>query len=279
MAQSPLLSVNLNVCYGTKPVLRSAALEVQAGEVLGLVGQSGSGKSTLALSVLGLLSMKGGTYSGSIQFQGRELVGLKESEMRQLRGRDIGLVLQSPLSSLNPALRIGTQLMEAWRAHKNTTRARALAAITAALESVSLPGTEEFLKRYPSQLSVGQAQRVLIAMAVLHRPPLLMADEPTSALDVITQSEVLALFRRLNRQMSMGILFVSHDLLSVASLCDRIAILYQGQIVECGATSQIFTRPSHPYTRELIGALPERPRTHHYDVEEFFHDQVPHRVM
>jgi len=279
MAQAPLLAVNLNVWYGGKAVLRQASLEVQAGEVLGLVGQSGSGKSTLTLSVLGLLGMKGGSYSGSIQFQGRELVGLKESEMRQLRGRDIGLVLQSPLSSLNPALKIGTQLMEAWRAHKNTSKARALAAITSALESVSLPGTEEFLKRYPSQLSVGQAQRVLIAMATLHRPPLLLADEPTSALDVITQAEVLALFRRLNRQMGMGILFVSHDLLSVASLCDRIAILHEGEIVECGTTSQIFTRPANAYTRELIGALPERPRAHHYDVEEFFHDPVPHRVM
>ncbi|HWR17949.1 MAG TPA: ABC transporter ATP-binding protein [Terriglobales bacterium] len=256
----PLLSVSLSVGYRNKPaVLKSAFLEMRQGEVLGLIGQSGSGKSTLALSILRLLEMKGGHVSGSVFFQGSDLLKLKESQMRKLRGSDIGLVLQSPLSSLNPALRIGSQLMEAWKAHASGPREEGLNRIKDVFASVSLPSEEEFLRRYPSQLSVGQAQRVLIAMAVLHRPALLIADEPTSALDVITQAEILQLFRQLNRELGTGILYISHDLLSVASVCDRIAILNSGEIVECGATGQIFNRPAHPYTRKLIDALPEKP--------------------
>jgi len=256
----PFLSVSLSVNYRNRPaVLKNAFLQMRQGEVLGLIGQSGSGKSTLALSILRLLELKGGKATGSIFFQGRELLGLKEREMRELRGRDIGLVLQSPLSSLNPALRIGTQLMEAWKAHASGPRDEGLRRVEEALASVSLPHDQEFLRRLPSQLSVGQAQRVLIAMAVIHRPALLIADEPTSALDVITQSEVLALFRKLNQELGTGILYISHDLLSVSSICDRIAILNEGEIVECGPTGQIFNHPGHAYTRRLIEALPEKP--------------------
>jgi ABC-type dipeptide/oligopeptide/nickel transport system ATPase component len=179
--------------------------------------------------------------------------------MRKLRGSEIGLVLQSPLSSLNPALRIGTQLTEAWKAHATGPRDEAKRRIQDALLAVSLPSDDEFLRRFPSQLSVGQAQRVLIAMSVMHRPALLIADEPTSALDVITQKEVLQLFRKLNQELGTAILYISHDLLSVAMICDRIAILNQGEIVECGSTGQIFNHPAHPYTRKLIAALPEKP--------------------
>jgi ABC-type dipeptide/oligopeptide/nickel transport system ATPase component len=184
---------------------------------------------------------------------------LKEREMRQLRGSEIGLVLQSPLSSLNPALRIGTQLTEAWKAHASGSREEAKWRIQESLTAVTLPSDEEFLRRFPSQLSVGQAQRVLIAMAVIHRPALLIADEPTSALDVITQAEVLQLFRKLNQDLGTAILYISHDLLSVATICDQIAILNQGEIVERGSTAQIFNHPTHPYTRKLIAALPEKP--------------------
>ncbi|HVZ16057.1 MAG TPA: ATP-binding cassette domain-containing protein, partial [Terriglobales bacterium] len=143
--------------------------------------------------------------------------------------------------------------------HASGTKDEALACIREVLTSVSLPNDQEFLRRFPSQLSVGQAQRVLIAMAIIHRPALLIADEPTSALDVITQSEVLSLFRKLNHELGMGILYISHDLLSVSSICDRIAILHEGQIVECGPTGQIFNHPTHEYTRRLIEALPEKP--------------------
>lgn len=257
---TPFLSVSLTVSYRNKPeVLKSVSLEMEQGEVLGLIGQSGSGKSTLALAILRLLDMKGGRVSGIVTLQGRDLLKLKEREMRKLRGSEIGLVLQSPLSSLNPALRIGTQLVEAWKAHASGPKDEALRRIKEALAHVSLPNEEEFLRRFPSQLSVGQAQRVLIAMAVLHRPALLIADEPTSALDVITQAEILQLFRKLNRELGTAILYISHDLLSVASICDRIAILNAGQIAECGSTAQIFSQPANSYTRQLIGALPERP--------------------
>jgi len=201
--------------------------------------------------------MKNASAEGHIQFRGEDLLSLSERAMRKIRGSQLGLVLQSPLTSLNPALKIRTQLKEAWRAHARGTASECDAAIRAAMSSVSLPFDDEFLKRHPGQLSVGQAQRVLIAMAMIHRPSLLIADEATSALDVITQSEILALFAGLNRQTGMGILYISHDLPSVAGICHRIAILHEGAIVECAPTERIFTTPQHPYTQRLITALPQ----------------------
>ena len=257
-----LLAAHFSVRYAGKPLpaLRDVALEIRQGEILGLVGQSGSGKSTLAMAVLGLLDRKRAQVEGSIKFQDCDLLQLRERQLRGMRGRALALVLQSPLSSLNPALRIRTQLKEAWRAHISGNRVDCDAAIRAALESVSLPSSDEFLRKYPSQMSVGQAQRVLIAMAVMHRPALLIADEATSALDVITQSEILALFARLNRETGTAILYISHDLASVAGICDRIAILHDGQIVECGPGDQIFENPQHDYTRRLIAAMPRVPQ-------------------
>lgn len=255
-----LLSAQLSVRYGDKPaVLRNVDLQVRRGEVLGLVGQSGSGKSTLAMAILGLLDKKRSQSDGAIEFESCDLLKLRERELRALRGRKIALVLQSPLSSLNPALKIRTQLKEAWQAHALGSKAECEAAIRGALESVSLPASDDFLRKYPSQMSVGQAQRVLIAMAVMHRPALLIADEATSALDVITQSEILALFRQLNRSTGMAILYISHDLASVACICDRIAILHQGQIVESGGTKQVLTNPQHEYTQRLMAAMPKMP--------------------
>ncbi|MGO9087707.1 MAG: ABC transporter ATP-binding protein [Candidatus Sulfotelmatobacter sp.] len=252
-----LLSAHLWLRYGEKaPVLRDVDLDIRRGEVLGLVGQSGSGKSTLAMAMLGLLDARQVHVEGTISFDGSDLLRVSESDLRALRGRKLALVLQSPLSSLNPALKIRTQLKEAWRAHASGTKADYNAAIQAALESVSLPADKEFLRKYPSQMSVGQAQRVLIAMAVMHRPALLIADEATSALDVITQSEILALFRELNRNTGMAILYISHDLASVAGICDRIAILHEGQIVELGTAEQVLTNPQHEYTQRLMAAIP-----------------------
>jgi ABC-type glutathione transport system ATPase component len=252
-----LLSAHFSARYtGKPPVLRDVQLEIQRGEVLGLVGQSGSGKSTLAMAILGLLDKKRSQAEGTIRLDNTDLLQLSERELRSLRGRSIALVLQSPLSSLNPALKIRTQLKEAWRAHASGTSADCANAIQTSLQSVSLPADDEFLRKYPSQMSVGQAQRVLIAMAVMHRPALLIADEATSALDVITQSEILALFRELNRSTGMAILYISHDLASVAGICDRIAILHQGAIVECGSTEQIFANPQHEYTQKLMAAMP-----------------------
>jgi ABC-type glutathione transport system ATPase component len=257
-----LLAAHISVRYGERPpVLRDVSVEIRRGEVLGLVGQSGSGKSTLAMAILGLLDHKRARAEGTIEFDGCDLLKLPERELRGLRGRKIALVLQSPLSSLNPALKIRTQLKEAWRAHAGGSSPDCEQAIRAALESVSLPSSDEFLRKHPSQMSVGQAQRVLIAMAVLHRPALLIADEATSALDVITQSEILALFRGLNRRSGMAILYISHDLASVAGICDRIAILHEGQIVESGTTDQVLTTPRHEYTQRLMAAMPKMPQS------------------
>jgi peptide/nickel transport system ATP-binding protein len=257
---APLLSLRLSVDYRNKPgALRDISLELQQGEILGLVGQSGSGKSTLSLAILRLLHLKGGSARGHLLFKDQDLFAKTEAEMRSLRGREISIVLQSPLSSLNPALRIGSQLSEAWRAHASGTREECHAAISSALASASLPNDSDFLRRRPAQLSVGQAQRVIIAMAILHRPSLLIADEPTSALDTITQSEILRLFAQLNRELGMGILYISHDLLSVAALCHRIAILNAGELLECGAPEQIFGAPKHAYTQKLVAALPRGP--------------------
>jgi ABC-type dipeptide/oligopeptide/nickel transport system ATPase component len=255
-----LLSARVTVRYpGKPPVLNGVALDIASGEVLGLVGQSGSGKSTLAMAILGLLSRKRAAVEGSIMFQGADLLKMPEHDLRSLRGRSLSLVLQSPLSSLNPALKIRTQLREAWRAHAQGASTDCDAAIQATMTSVSLPADPVFLRKYPSQLSVGQAQRVLIAMAVMHRPALLVTDEATSALDVITQSEILELFAQLNRETGMSILYISHDLPSVAGICQRIAILHEGRIVECGSTEQIFAAPSDPYTRRLMSSLPRIP--------------------
>lgn len=274
---APLLSLRLSVDYPQKPaVLQDLSLEIRAGEIMGLVGESGSGKSTLALALLRLLQLKGAQVCGEILFQGEDLLGKSESQLRAIRGRQISVVLQSPLTSLNPALRIGTQLCEAWLAHAQGTKQDRLAAVRVALANVSLPSDDDFLQRRPSQLSIGQGQRVTIAMAILHRPALLIADEATSALDPITQSEILRLFAQLNRQLRMAILYISHDLLSVAALCHRIAILRDGAIVETGTPHSIFNSPRHPYTQNLIAALPRSPLADPSSTDRFpTHELVP----
>jgi ABC-type dipeptide/oligopeptide/nickel transport system ATPase component len=247
-----MLQMCISAGYENRPnVLRNIALEIREGEIVGLAGRSGEGKSSIAFAILGLMHLRKGVVSGEIRFQGRDLLCLPQNEMRQLRGKAVALVPQSPVAALNPNLRLGAHLEEAWRAHARGSRDwRPL------LESVSLPADSAFLKQYPRSLSVGMAQRFLIAMAVMHDPALLLADEATSALDTITQSEILALFRRLNQERGIAMLYISHDLASVASLCHRVAILHGGEIVESGSMERIFQSPVHPQTRRLIDAIP-----------------------
>ncbi len=251
----PLLSLRVSAEYqGKSAILHDVHLDIGQGEIVGLVGRSGEGKSTIASSILGLLPLKGGKCTGWIQFQGRDLLSLRDSEMRRVRGKAIGFVPQSPVAALNPNLKLRAQLDEAWRAHQQGPPDW-----KPLLQSVSLPGEASFLQQYPRNLSVGLAQRFQIALAILHRPALLLADEPTSALDSVTQSEILNLFAKLNRQYGLAILYISHDLASVASLCHRVAILHEGKIVESSAAEEIFMRPQHEHTRRLIAAIPKPP--------------------
>lgn len=249
-----LLDLRISVDYGKKRVLNEVALDLAHGEILGLVGRSGEGKSTIALSILGLLGYKGGRCSGEILFQGRDLLKLPTKDMRRLRGKEIALVPQSPLAALNPNMKLGAQLEEAWRAHEHGKPDW-----KHLLESVSLPPEESFLRQYPRALSVGLAQRFLIAMAVMHNPSLLLADESTSALDTITQAEILGLFQRLNRERGIAVLYISHDLTSVASVCHRVAILHDGEIVECDSVERVFLNPRSEYTKRLVSAIPRLP--------------------
>ena len=231
-------------------------MEIGRGEFLGLVGQSGSGKTTLALAIMRLLAHAGARISGRVVLLGKDLVRTDERTLRDIRGRLISLIPQSPTAALNPALRIETQLAEAWRAHSHENWSSQQARIRYLFEMVGLSPPEAFLRRFPAEISVGQGQRVLLLMAVLHSPALLIADEPTSALDAITQREILDLLSRIGREKQMSILFISHDLSSLVTFCDRLAILYQGEIVECGPVNQIIHAPQHPHTRNLIATLP-----------------------
>ena len=229
----PLLSVRISVDYPGKPgALQDVAFEIGEGEAYGLAGSSGSGKSTIALSILRLIELRGGRVRGSIQFQGRDLLRLGERQLRQLRGREIALVMQSPASALNPVLRLETQLREAWEVHGQDSWRHVRPEIQALLRRIGLPDDDSFLRRYPSQVSVGQAQRVVIAMAVLHRPRLIVADEPTSALDPASRREVLELLRSLTRDCQAAILYISHDLASMEALCTRTGLLREGRLVE-----------------------------------------------
>jgi ABC-type glutathione transport system ATPase component len=252
----PALEFRISARYGRTAVLHDVAASLASGEIVALVGLSGSGKSTLALSLLRLLHYRGGEVSGSIRLAGRELSGLSAREMRGVRGKLIGYVPQSPAAALNERLRVRTLLEETWRAHSPERAADDFYAEL--LGSVQLPGGREFLDQRAGELSTGQGQRLLIALAIMHRPPVLLADEPTSALDAITQAAVLRLFEDLNRRYGTAMLFISHDLLSVASIGHRVEILHDGRIVESGAPEAIFREPRHPFTQELVKAIPRR---------------------
>jgi peptide/nickel transport system ATP-binding protein len=253
-----LLRVEMQAWYAEKPVLRDIRFEIRHGEILGLVGTSGAGKSTLVQSLLGLLPWRGGRVTGEVIMDGKNLLALSERDFRKVRGSRVALIPQSPMTALNAAISLGAHFIEAWRAHETSGQAALRQRLGTLLAEVQLPSDPEFLRRRPSQISVGQAQRVLIALALLHRPALLIADEPTSALDPVTQAQVVDLLRRLNRQHGTSLLYISHDLISVLQLSDRIAVLDGGVIVENLSVSEI-GHGRHATTRALVNSLPAPP--------------------
>jgi len=254
----PLLQVNIQASYGSQRILRHIRFDLRAGEALGFVGTSGAGKSTLVMALLGLLRYQGGRVEGEVLLEGRNLLELPERDMRQLRGKKLALVPQSPMTALNPALSLRAHFEEAWSAHEKSGRQGLQARLADLLPDVQLPTNSEFLRRHSGQISVGQAQRAMIALALLHRPAILIADEPTSALDPVTQAEILSLLRRLNRYAGTSLLYISHDLISVLQLCDRMAVLDSGTLVECLSVEAV-ERAEHPSTLALLQSLPVPP--------------------
>jgi peptide/nickel transport system ATP-binding protein len=250
-----LLRVRLGAGYGRRAVLEDVQFDLYPGEVLGLVGTSGAGKSTLVLSLLGLLPWRGGKVTGEVMLGGRNLLTMPEREARKLRGKTIALVPQSPMTALNAAVSLKTHFEEAWAAHERSGKRALEQRLHELLQEVQLPLEAEFLQRRPGQISVGQAQRVAIALALLHKPAILIADEPTSALDPVTQAEVVRLLRRLSLEAGRTLLYISHDLVSVLQLCDRLAVLSGGTITECLAVAEL-AQARHASTLALLGSLP-----------------------
>ncbi|WP_088142086.1 ABC transporter ATP-binding protein [Achromobacter xylosoxidans] len=257
----PTLSVrNLRTWFHTRAgVVRAVddvSFDVHPGEILGLVGESGSGKSITGFSVLGLIDPPGRIDGGQILFKGRDLAALSAEELRELRGNRIAMVFQDPMMTLNPVFRIETQMVETVRAHERCSRKAAWARARDTLAAVGIPAPEERLQAYPHQLSGGMRQRVAIAIAMLHKPDLIIADEPTTALDVTIQAQILAEMQKLCADTGTAMVWVSHDLAVVAGLADRVCVMYAGRVVESGPTADILDHPRHPYTVGLIGSVP-----------------------
>jgi peptide/nickel transport system ATP-binding protein len=264
MAQLVLAVADLRTSFltrhGAVRAVDGASLTVDRGEVLGLVGESGSGKTVTGFSILGLVDPPGRIVGGSIKFLGEELVGAPEERLRRLRGAKIAMIFQDPMMTLNPVLRIDTQMIEAITAHERVSQRAARERARAALAAVGIASPDERLGSYPHQFSGGMRQRVAIAIALLHRPALLIADEPTTALDVTIQSQILAEVQDLCAQSGTALIWITHDLAVVAGLADRVAVMYAGRVVEEGPVDAVLARPLHPYTRGLIGSVPSRNR-------------------
>ena len=229
---------------------------LERGEVMGLVGESGSGKTVTGFSILGLVDPPGRIVGGSIRYRGEELVGAPDERLRELRGNRIAMIFQDPMMTLNPVLRIDTQMVEAIRAHENVRRQAAWERARDGLGQVGIPSPEERLRAYPHQLSGGMRQRVTIAIAFLNAPELIIADEPTTALDVTIQAQIIYQAQKVCRERGAAMIWITHDLAVVAGLADRICVMYAGRIVEAGPTDDVIDRPLHPYTVGLLGSVP-----------------------
>jgi peptide/nickel transport system ATP-binding protein len=257
---APLLSIrDLRIEFDTEtgvvPAVRGASLSVRAGQTVALVGESGCGKSVTALSIMRLLS--GRVAGGEIRFQGKDLTGLSEREMRAVRGGQIGMIFQEPMTSLNPVFKIGRQIEEVLELHQKLSPSAARVQARDLLSRVGIPSPSERAEQYPHELSGGMKQRVMIAIAIACKPKLLIADEPTTALDVTIQAQIMELLRSLQRELDMAVLLITHDLGVVAHFAEDVDVMYAGKIVEHGSVRDIFKRPSHPYTRALLAGLPD----------------------
>ena len=264
-AGGPILSIrDLHLAIAGRrrdtPILRGVSLDIAPGEVHGLVGESGAGKTMIGKAVLGIQPSRARIAAGSVRFDGRDVTRLPERERRRLMGRGMGLIPQDPMTSLNPAHRIGAQIADVLRLHLGLDRTAARERALELLNEVHIRAPERVLRQYPHELSGGMRQRVSIAIAFACRPKLIVADEPTTALDVTVQRQVLALIKRMQAQEGASILFVTHDLGVVAKICDRVTVLHGGRVLETGATRRIVETPEHDYTRALIAATPRHDR-------------------
>jgi phosphonate C-P lyase system protein PhnK len=253
---APLLSVrDLSVAFGRNTVVEGVSFDLAPGEILGVVGESGSGKSVTALSIMRLIPAPG-RVTGRIDFAGQDLMALPEARMREIRGRDIAMIFQEPMTSLNPVFTCGDQVMEALVHHRGLDRAGARAEALKLLKLVEIPSAERRLDDYPHQLSGGMRQRVMIAMALACRPKLLLADEPTTALDATIQAQILDLLRGLQRELGMAVVLITHDLGVVSEVAHRVLVMYAGRVVETSPAAEVFERPLHPYTEGLLASIP-----------------------
>jgi len=258
---TPLLDVqDLTVVFeGSRAPVTAVdhvSFQLAAGETLGLVGESGSGKSVTAFSILRLVQPPGRIVGGRVLFEGRDLLSLQESEMRQIRGARISLIFQEPMTALNPVMRVGDQIAEALTVHGLADAREARARAVELLDAVKIADPARRVRDYPHQLSGGMRQRVMIAIALACRPPLIIADEPTTALDVTIQAQVLELLRELKERFHLALLLITHDFGVIAEMADRVAVMYKGRIVETGPVRQILRQPAHDYTRALLAAVP-----------------------
>lgn len=242
---------------GEVKALNDVSLQMKEGEVLGIVGESGSGKSVTAYSIMGLTAQNGRIVGGSVEFNGHRIDKMSEKEVRKIRGKEVSIIFQDPMTSLNPVWTIGNQIEEAIRLHTDKQGREAKERARELLELVGINEPEKRLKQYPHELSGGMRQRVMIAIALACEPKLLIADEPTTALDVTIQAQILELMQELKEKLGMGIIMITHDLGVVASMCDHIAVMYAGEIVEYGTTDDIFYNPQHEYTKGLLRSIPK----------------------